>query len=528
MDRDRMSGVTIGQLLERAVDRFGDRPAYVFAADDRVTFRELSERVDRAARGLMALGVEAGHRVSIWMPNNPEWVYLYLAVARIGAVLVPINTGFRVDEAAYVVGQSDSTMLIVSERFKYRDLIADAQTVLADDRVSARTLLVVGDNPPDGAVGMETLWSRAAEVSAEDLGKRTAAVDPDDVVLTLYTSGTTGFPKGAMHSHKVIRNMADAAERMRIGSDDTLVLYLPLFHVFGAAAVLTFAYTGGCIVLMEGFDVERSLELLERQRATVVYGLGTHYYDQINHPTFASRDLSSVRFCFAPSTGDLVRLATDKMGLAVNGYGMTETTSITAVPSPDDPEELRADTVGRPLPGFEAKIVGSDAETLPADTTGELVVRGHPVMLGYYKKPEATAAVLDPEGWFRTGDAAQLTPEGYIRYVGRIKDMFKVGGENVDPIEVETILMRHPAVSMAAVFGIADARLDEVGVACVQLKPGANTDESELIAHVKQRLAFFKVPRHAMILDEFPKTASGKIQKFRLRETFLDQQGTAT
>lgn len=513
--------MTIGELLDRAVEKFGDRLAYVFPGVERVTYRELSERVDRCARGLLALGIQRGERVSVWMPNNPEWVYLYLAIARIGATVVPINTGFRVEEAAYVVGQSESTMLVVSAGFKYRDLVADARAVLADEHVSARQLVVIGDDSATDAVTMKRLWECAEEVAPEVLQARKLEVDPDDVVVILYTSGTTGFPRGAMHSHKLIRNMVDAADRMRLTYDDKVVLYLPLFHVFAAAAIVTYAYCGGSIVLMEYFDAGWSLELMEEERATIVYGLTPMYYDQLYHPGFAGRDLSSVRLCLVPGTGDLVRLVSEKMGLAVNLYGMTETTSITTLPHPDDPEDLRADTVGRPLPGFEVKIVTPDGEAAGAETPGELVVRGHPVMLGYYKNPEATAAVLDSQGWFRTGDAAQLTAEGYVRYVGRIKDMFKVGGENVDPIEVETVLMRHPAVALAAVFGIPDRRLGEIGVACVQRKAGETVSAEDVIQYVKERLAFYKVPKQVVFVDEFPKTGSGKIQKFRLREAII-------
>jgi fatty-acyl-CoA synthase len=518
---DDMAGVTIGGLLERAVARFGDRPAYVDGAR-RLTFGDLSDEVDRYARALMALGIAPGDRVSIWMGNRLEWVCLYLATARIGAVLVPVNTGLTVDEASYVVGQSDSAVLVVGDRLRDRDLAGDALAVLADDRVSAHTVVVVGDHCPDGALPLDALLARAEETSTVDLAARVSGVDADDVVLMLYTSGTTGFPKGAMHSHKVIRNMCDAAGRMRLGPEDTLVLYLPLFHVFGAAAVLSFLHGGGSIVLMRTYDVGGTLELIERERATVVYGVATMFYDQLQHAAFATTDLSRVRLCLVPGTGDLIRLVSERMGQAINVYGMTETTSITTLAGIEDPVERRGDTVGYPLPGFEVKIVGPDGATLPAGENGELVVRGHPVMLGYYKKPEATAAVLDDDGWFRTGDLAALTDDGYVRYGGRIKDMYKVGGENVDPIEVESALMRHPAVAMAAVVGVPDARLEEVGVAYVQLLPGASADADELRQFVLGSLARFKAPKRIQLVDGFPMTASGKIQRYLLRKRFLE------
>jgi fatty-acyl-CoA synthase len=273
---------------------------------------------------------------------------------------------------------------------------------------------------------------------------------------------------------------------------------------------------------MRSYDVGGTLELIERERATVVYGVATMFYDQLQHAAFATTDLSRVRLCLVPGTGDLIRLVSERMGQAINVYGMTETTSITTLAGIEDPVERRGDTVGYPLPGFEVKIVGPDGATLPAGENGELVVRGHPVMLGYYKKPEATAAVLDDDGWFRTGDLAALTDDGYVRYGGRIKDMYKVGGENVDPIEVESALMRHPAVAMAAVVGVPDARLEEVGVAYVQLLPGASADADELRQFVLGSLARFKAPKRIQLVDGFPMTASGKIQRYLLRKRFLE------
>lgn len=515
-------GLTIGQLLERAVERFGDREAYVYE-HQRLTYRQLSAETDRWARALIAAGIQPGDKVALWMPNRIEWVLIFLAAAKIGAALVPVNTGFRTDETAYVVGQSDSVMLIASSEVRGRSLAHEGLAVLADEQVSARTLVIVGGPAPEGAVGVEEILARATEITPEQLAERVANVRYEDVALILYTSGTTGFPKGAMHSHKVIRNMSDAADRMGLGPEDTVVLYLPLYHVFGAAAILSYMYSGGTIVLVEVYDVARSLELMERERATVVYGISTMYYDQMQHPGFDQRDLSSIRLCLTPGTADLVRLTSERMGPAVNVYGMTESTSMTTLCSLEDPMDRRADTVGRPLPGFEVKIVGAGGESLEPDEVGELVVRGHPVMLGYYKKPDATAKVLDSDGWFRTGDAASLTPDGYVRYSGRIKDILRVGGENVDPIEVETVLMRHPAVAMASLIGVPDERLDEVGVAYVQPLGDALVTPDELRKFLKQKLAAFKVPRHVVLIDEFPKTGSGKIQKFVLKRQFRER-----
>lgn len=521
---DSVENMTIGQLLDRSVVRFGDRVAYEFEGQT-LTYGDLAESVDRWARALIASGIEHGDRISLWMSNRIEWVLAYLAVAKIGGVLVPVNTGFRVDEAAYVVGQSDSVMLIVGSQARGRDLVSAGVDVLDAPSVIANKLLVVGGDAPvrEGAVSLDEFLSGANSVVPAALAARAQAVRPDDVVLTLYTSGTTGFPKGAMHPHTAIRNMADAADRMELSTADSVVLYLPLYHVFGAAAgVISFMYAGGSIILMETYDVGQTLDLIEGRRASVVYGIDTMYYDQLQHPSFETRDLSAVRLCLAPGRADLLRAVDSRFGTALNVYGMTETMSITAITALDDPLAKRSETVGKPLPGFEAKVVDLDGKSLPPDVPGELVVRGHPVMIGYYKNPEATDAVLDGDGWFRTGDIAVIAEDETVQYRGRIKDMVRVGGENISPMEVERVIMEFPGVAMAVLVGVPDERLGEVGVAFVQVLDGKSITEPELRAFVKERVASFKVPRHIAFTDHFPKTGSGKIQKFKLRERFLE------
>jgi fatty-acyl-CoA synthase len=511
------SGITIGQLLHYAVERFGDKSAYVFDDGERVSFRLLAERVERTARGLLAIGVQPGDRVAMWLQNTPEWVYTYLAVATIGAALVPVNTALRTDEAAYVIGHSDASVLVVGRQLRDRDLLEQARLVLADDRVSVRTLVVVGGEDVPDAITMAELIKRGEEVLSERV-LAASAVQNDAVVLLLYTSGTTGFPKGAMHSHNILRNVSDAAERMRLGVDDVVVLYLPFFHIFAASSVLAFLMTGGTIVLMESFDAARSLELMERERATVAYGVGTMFYDQLHHESLPDRDLSSLRLCLSPGAPALVRELDAAMGPTINGYGMTETSAFTALPRPEDDLDHRADTVGLPLPGFELRIVDASGAPVSTGTTGELIVRGHPVMLGYYKNPEASAAALDAGGWFRTGDLAALTEDGYLRFMGRSKDMIRVAGENVDPLQVEAVLMGHPAVALAAVVGLPHERLGEVPAAYVQLRAGASVAPDALVRHVEARLAKFKVPRRLEVVRDFPTTGSGKIQKFRIRD----------
>lgn len=508
-------GLTIGGLLDRAVRLHPDHLAYV-DGDRRLSWSQTADEVDRYARALLAWGLRPGERVALWMGNTLDWVLVELAVVRLGAVLVPVNTGFTIDEASYVVGQSDAVLLVVAAELRGRALGADAVAVSQADGVDVRAVMTVGDTVA-GAVSLESVLEGASKVSSAELAAIAAVVDPDDTVLTLYTSGTTGFPKGVMHSHRVIGNMTDAADRLRLQTDDCTVMYLPLFHIFALAATLTFMSRGAALVLMEVYEPGESLDLMEKEGATVVYGVGPHYLDQIRHPSFALRDLSCVRLCLSPGTADLVRLVSDNLAPAINVYGMTETTSMTSLGSVDDPLPLRAETVGRTLPRSTVKIVDEHGIEVPPGVVGELLVKGPPVMQGYYRDESATEeAVVD--GWFHTGDALSIDDDGYLRFVGRINEMFKVGGENVDPIEVETVLMRHPAVAFASVQPMPDERMGAVGLAHVTALAGRTVDVEEVRVFARQHLASFKVPRSIVVVDEMPMTASGKVRKFLLRD----------
>lgn len=518
--RESLDALTIGGLLERAAHLWPDRTAYVHE-DRRLTWSELATEVDRYARAFMAWGVQPGDRVSLWMGNTLEWVLVEMGLVRIGAVVVPVNTGFTVAETAYVVGQSDSVMLVAASTLRGRDLAAEAVEVAADPAVSVQAVVTVG--PTEAATtDLKVLLGSADGVDPADSAARAAQVEPDDIMLTLYTSGTTGFPKGVMHSHRVIGNMTDAADRLRLTEDDAAVMYLPLFHIFAIAATWTFMARGAALVLMEVFEGGASLDLMEAERVTLAYGVAPHYLDQVRHPSYAGRDLSSLRLCIAAGSADLVRTVSEHMAPAINVYGMTETTSMTSLGEVDDPLELRADTVGRTLPRSTVKVVDEHGDEVAPGTVGHLLVKGPPVMQGYYKMPEATAeAVVD--GWFRTGDAVSVDAEGYLRFAGRIKEIYKVGGENVDPIEVESALMRHPAVAFASAQGVPDERMGEVGLAHVTVLPDEQVDPEELRRFVREHLAAFKVPRHVVVVDAMPMTASGKVRKFLLRREFLEQ-----
>lgn len=518
---ESLDGLTIGGLLERAARIWPDHTAYVHD-DRRLTWSELADEADRHARAFMAWGIQPGDRVSLWMGNTIPWVLVQLGLMRAGAVVVPVNTGFTVAEAAYVVGQSDSVMLVASASLRGRDLATESLEVLASDEVSARAVVTVGPTDAE-TLDIEELLAGAETVTVEESAARAAAIDADDIVLMLYTSGTTGFPKGVMHSHRVIGNMKDAADRLRLTSQDVTVMYLPLFHIFAIAATVTFMARGAAMVLMEVFEGGASLDLIENERATIAYGVAPHYLDQIRHPSFPERDLSSLRVCLSPGSPDLVRLVTEHMGPAISVYGMTETTSMTSLGDVDDPLDVRAETVGRTLPRSTVKIVDENGDEVPPGVVGHLLVKGPPVMQGYYKRPDATAeAIVD--GWFRTGDALSMDEDGYLRFAGRITEMFKVGGENVDPIEVESVLMRHPGVAFASVQGVPDERMGEVGLAHVTAIEGVTLDVEDLRRFARGQLASFKVPRHVVVVDALPMTASGKVRKFLLRDQFPSEQ----
>lgn len=515
---DDLDGLTIGGLLSRAARLWPDQTAIVHD-ESRLTWAELDAQVDDCSRAFIHWGLQPGDRVSLWMGNTLEWPIIALAVMRVGGVIVPINTALTVPETSYIVGQSDSVLLISTDELRGRDMSQEALEVLKFDGVVARELIIVGKTP-EGASSFTEFLEQGRDVSNDSLNARVEAVKADDTTLMLYTSGTTGFPKGVMHSHRVIWNMDDAADRMRLSAADKSVMYLPLFHIFAFAALVTFMSRGATLILLEVYEGERSLDLMEREQVTIVYGVAPHYLDQIRHPSYEQRDLSSIRMCLSPGTPDLVRLVSEKMGPAVNVYGMTETTSMTSLGDLNDPIDIRAETVGRTLPRSTVRVVDELGNDVPAGVVGELLVKGPPVAQGYYKNEKATSAAI-VDGWFHTGDALSIDSNGYLRFVGRISEMFKVGGENVDPIEVETVLMKHPAVAFASVQPVDHERLGEVGLAHVTLVDGMQLEADELRTFARKQLAAFKIPRHIEIVEELPMTASGKVRKYLLREEFL-------
>ena len=517
-------------LPASAARRWGGREALSFRGR-RQTFTELAAGVDRVARGLMALGVRPGDKVALWLLNRPEWIEIAFAVMKIGAVLVPINTRMRTEDVAYIVDQSDSSTLILAERSgpidylgMVRELVPEGAAPGAGRLPKLKQIVVLGEQPRPSTVPWPMLIERGGAVSAAAIEQRAAAVDRDALAFLMYTSGTTGFPKGAMHAHQMIRNVTERGFRLAITEQDAIMMYLPLFHLFAfSEGMLMSLVTGARQVLTEGFDPAESLELIARERATIVHGFDTHYKELCEAHDRQPHDVGSVRTgIFAAgmaSSIEIGRRARKLFGPLVSGYGMSEFGVGAAIGSLDSTEEQSCEASGYPAPGYEVRVVDPDTgRDQPAETPGEIFVRGYTLMRGYYNKPEATAAAIDADGWMHTGDMGLLRADGHLRFMGRYKDMLKIGGENVDPMEVEAFLVTHPAIQACSVVGLPDARLAEVAVAFVQVAPGHTLSEQEVVEHCRGRVASFKIPRHVLLVDEFPMTSSGKVQKVKLRE----------
>jgi fatty-acyl-CoA synthase len=520
---------TIGSLPQRAVRQWGAREALAFQGQ-RWTFAELSARVDAAAKGLLQVGIAPGDRVALWMVNRPEWLDAMFAIMKIGAVLVPINTRFRTEDMTYVLRQSEAVAVILAERSGPVDYLAMMREVVPalgarpDARFPAlRHVIVLSDRAPMPTVGWREMLQAGRRVSDAALAERARTIDPEQRAFVLYTSGTTGFPKGAVHSHRIIRNTWDQGERMGVTVDDVILMYLPLFHIFGFIhGALMSLVRGARQVLTETFDGDECVELIAREKATIINGFDTHFQALLDAQGKNPRDVSSIRtgICGTgmASAVPVARRARQTFGNLMTAYGMSEIGVPTLSPL-DSTEEQCVEANGVLLPGHEVRIV--DPETgmdQPVSVPGEILARGYMVMQGYYNRPEDTARAIDGDGWFHTGDMGVMRPDGHLRLLGRYKDILKIGGENVDPMEVEAFLTSHAAIKGAVVVGVPDARLSEVAVAFVQRRPGSTLTEREVLDHCRGRLASFKIPRHVAFVDEFPLTSSGKIQRVRLRE----------
>ncbi|MCF3178177.1 AMP-binding protein [Streptomyces sioyaensis] len=522
-------GHTIGTDLARTLARFGDREALVeVASGRRWTYTELGRAVDEVALGLLAKGVTKGDRVGIWAPNCAEWVLVQYATARIGAILVNVNPAYRVHELAYVLRQAGITVLVSATHHRTSDYRRMIEQVRAESPALRDVVYI--DDPTWGG-----LLAAGAAVPQSRLAECEQTLTADDPVNIQYTSGTTGFPKGATLSHhNILNNGYWVAETLAYTEHDRVCLPVPFYHCFGMVmGNLGSTSHGACIVIpAPAFDAATTLQTVQDERCTSLYGVPTMFIAELNHPDFASYDLSSLRtgiMAGSPCPEEVMKRVVAEMHMAEVSicYGMTETSPVSTQTRRDDDLAHRTETVGRVLPHIEVKVADpASGVTVPRGTPGELCTRGYSVMLGYWEEPERTAEVIDGARWMHTGDLAVMNDDGYVRIVGRIKDMIIRGGENVYPREIEEFLYSHPKIADVQVVGVPDEKYGEEIAACVILRdPEDPLTRDELARFCRSRLAHYKVPRHLDIVDAFPMTVSGKVRKVELRERLARDLG---
>ncbi|MFH8568258.1 AMP-binding protein [Streptomyces sp. NPDC017993] len=522
-------GRTIGADLSRTIARFGEREALVdVPSGRRWTYEELGRAVDEVALGLLAKGVGKGDRVGIWSPNCAEWVLVQYATARIGAILVNVNPAYRVHELGYVLRQSGIQVLVSATHHKTSDYRRMIEQVRGESP-ALRDVVYIGDPTWGG------LLAAGAAVPQARLAECEAGLTADDPVNIQYTSGTTGFPKGATLSHhNILNNGFWVGETVGYTADDRVCLPVPFYHCFGMVMGNLGATSHGACIVIPGlaFDAADTLRAVQDERCTSLYGVPTMFIAELNHPDFASYDLTSLRtgiMAGSPCPEEVMKRVVAEMHMAEVSicYGMTETSPVSTQTRRDDDLEHRTATVGRVLPHIEVKVLDpATGGTVPRGTPGELCTRGYSVMLGYWEEPERTAEVIDAGRWMHTGDLAVMNDDGYVRIVGRIKDMIIRGGENVYPREIEEFLYTHPKIADVQVVGVPDEKYGEEIAACVILRdPADPLTRDELARYCRSRLAHFKVPRYLDIVDAFPMTVSGKVRKIELRERLAREQG---
>jgi acyl-CoA synthetase (AMP-forming)/AMP-acid ligase II len=514
--------LTTPGVVERAARVFGDREALV-DGDLRIGFAELAHRIERTARAMIASGVEPGDRVAVWAPNMAEWVFAAMGAHRAAGVVVPLNTRFRGHEAEYILRRSGARLLFTVTDFLDTDYVA----MLRDVEVPAglEEIVVLGGPRRDGTTTWAAFDARADAVAESESSARAAAITPDDLSDILFTSGTTGAPKGAMLRHgPSVRAYTDWCDVVGLAERDRYLVVNPFFHTFGLkAGILASLVKGATIIPHPVFDVASVMERVAAERVTMLPGPPALYQTILDHPDLGSYDLSSLRLAVTGAATvpvEMIRRMRSELTFRniVTGYGLTETTGIaTMCRHTDDPETI-ASTCGRPIPDVEVRVVADDGSPCATGEPGEVVVRGYNVMAGYFGDPEETAVTIDSDGWLHTGDVGVADEAGNLRITDRIKDMFIVGGFNAYPAEIEQIMMRHPAVGQVAVVGVPDQRLGEVGKAFVVPRVDRTVEVDALIGWCRVNMANFKVPRSVVVVDALPLNASGKVQKFKLRE----------
>jgi fatty-acyl-CoA synthase len=540
-------GLTIGDMFDQTAAKYPTNPALISRQQHiHLSYSELQSQVNQCAKGLMQLGFKKGERIGIWAPNCAEWCIAQFATSKIGVILVNINPSYRVHELEYVLKQSGCSALILASQFKssnYTEMIVslapELQQCEPGQLVSAKlptltTVIRIGQDKVPGMLSWDELMASGPSISDEQLLERQRQQEFDDAINIQYTSGTTGFPKGATLSHhNILNNGYFVARLQNFTAEDKLCIPVPLYHCFGMVMANLGCITHGAAMVYpsEGFDPLAVLETVQEEKCTVLYGVPTMFIAELDHPDFDKFDLTSLRtgvMAGSPCPSEIMKKVVSAMHMneVEICYGMTETSPVSTQTRIDSPFDKRVGTVGRVSPHLEVKIVDPDTgKIVPIGTPGELCTRGYSVMLGYWNNPEATSSAIDPAHWMHTGDLATMDADSYVNIVGRIKDMIIRGGENVYPREVEEFLYTHPKISDIQVIGVPDAKYGEEIVAWIKLKPSVEATPDEIVAFCQGQIAHYKIPRHILFVDSFPMTVTGKIQKYLMRQQTIEELG---
>ncbi len=540
-------GLTIGAALAQAARDHAERDALVSCSQNlRLSYAAFDARVDACAAGLLALGLEPGDRIGIWSPNNAEWAILQFASARVGIILVTINPAYRTAELAFVLNKVQCKALVLARSFKTSDYVAMLLDLAPELRQAAPGALDAAGLPhlklciaigaeaaPPGMIRFDAIDDAATPASCAQRDALAATRQFDEAINIQFTSGTTGAPKGATLSHhNILNNGYFVGAGCGLQAGDRICIPVPLYHCFGMVMGNLAAITHGATMVYpaEGFDPRATLAAVAAERCTHLYGVPTMFIAELDHPDFASFDLSSLRGGIMAGTTcpiEVMNRVISRMNMAelTICYGMTETSPVSFQSAPDDPTELRVATVGRIHPHLEVKLIDTEGQIVPVGTRGEICTRGYSVMLGYWGEPEKTREAIDDAGWMHTGDLGVLDAEGYCTIVGRSKDIVIRGGENIYPREVEEFLFRHPKIAAASVFAVPDPKYGEVPCAWVQPAPGERLTDAEVRQFCEGQIAHYKIPRYIRVVDTFPMTVTGKIQKFIMRETMINELG---
>ncbi|WDV07285.1 AMP-binding protein [Lysinibacillus irui] len=533
---------TIGQLLDEQSKKYPQNEALVYADRDlRMTYEQLNYQARLVARGLMALGIEKGDHIAVWTTNVPEWVQLQFGTGKMGAPIVTVNTNYRASELEYLLKQSDAKTIFLIENYRDHSFINTLQELcpelehcepgnLQSKRLPLlKNVILIGETKYPGVLNWSDVLKAAEKVTEEQLEQREQSLYYDDVINIQYTSGTTGFPKGVMLTHfNLVNNAVNIAECMRLTAEDRLCIPVPFFHCFGCViGTLAITTSGGTMVPVQEFSPEEVLRTVQQEKCTALHGVPTMFISELNLPNFASFNLSTLRTGVMAGSNcpiEVMKAVIEKMGMTdiTICYGQTESSPVITQTRTDDPLELKVETVGRALPNLEVKIVvPGTTDEAPRNEQGELCTRGYHVMKGYYKNQEETELAIDQEGWLHTGDLATMDEAGYVRVTGRLKDMIIRGGENLYPREIEEFLYTHPKISDVQVAGVPDPIYGEEAAAWIILKEGEQVTEEEIREFCRDKISRHKIPKHIFFIDNYPMTASGKVQKYKLREDFM-------